>query len=504
MYVIHDAVACMAEKRGVQSPAIMKGFRIIPGVGAVLCAFGMLCLPAAALSVTPEQLESQPNVQISEINITGDEFVVLQNRGTGDAALADYWLGYASSNGSTATPSQQLPDATLRAGEAIVLNNGAAASCGAVMVDDLGFSLANTTGTLALWHFAGTGQQASFGLNDSVAWGNSKDAATGSPMPTGSNYLHIADESNVEKQNLPNASWYKPLLQNGVEQNWQLGSLKDCNFTPVVAAAEASPPQVVVWRTDGNSPPFVVLPAVTTGAAKAVPHIPASDIGLQGVQISEILPNPASPKTDAEGEFVELYNPNSKPFDLSGFKLQYVSSTSATTHTFTFPEGTKIAAKQFKAFFPSATHLSLSNSGGQLWFVDPLGNTVAKSDSYGTAKDGLSWINAGGKWQWSALSTPGATNKLAALAGTITAATATVNGKKITAVKGASTTSPSGGATTGSLAADQAPVTPVHPFTLVAVAVAAVLYGAYEYRTDLANRIYQYRAYRTARRSNRG
>ncbi|HET8709052.1 MAG TPA: lamin tail domain-containing protein [Candidatus Saccharimonadales bacterium] len=460
-------------------------------MGIVLGVFGVLCLPVAALPVLPP---AQPDLVISELNITGDEFVVLQNRGEGDASLADYWLGYISNDGATATPSQQLPAATLHGGEAIVLNNGAAASCGAVMVDDLAFSLANSAGTLALWHFAATGNQASFGLSDSVSWGKS---------PTAPAYLHIADETNVEKQSLPNATWYKPLPKAAVPQNWQVGSLDNCSFTPVVAATSTNDTQVIVWHSAADSPPFVVMPAIITGRSKAAPRIPAGDIGLKGLQISEFLPNPASPKTDAEGEFIELYNPNGKVFDLSGFKLQYVSSTSATTHTFTFPDGTKIAARQFKAFFAPQTHISLSNSGGQLWFVDPLGNTVAKSDPYGKAKDGLSWIFAGGKWQWTALPTPNATNRLAALAGTATPATATVNGKKITAVKGAATTS--GGSTTasGTLAASQAPVTPVHPLILVAVVAAALLYGAYEYRTDLANRLYQLRAYRRARRSHR-
>lgn len=363
------------------------------------------------------------------------------------------------------------------------------------MVDDLSFTLANSLGTLVLWHFAGTDQQASFALADSVSWGK---AAT-SPV-----YLHIADEANVDKQTLPNASWYKPTPKDSEPQNWQVGSLDSCNFTPVVTASVAEEPQIVVWQSDTTSPPFTVMSAVVTGGGKAVPHIPASDMGLKGLQMSEILPNPASPKTDAEGEFVELYNPNSKAFDLSGFKLQYVSSTSATTHTFTFPNGTTIAGNHFKAFFASLTHFSLSNNGGQLWFVDPLGNTVAKSDLYGKANDGMSWIYAGGKWQWTALPSPKATNKLAPLAGTITPAAPTVNGKKITAVKGASTAASSRGTTGGSLAADRAPITPVHPFTLVAVVAAALLYGAYEYRTDLANRLYQYRTYRTARRSNRG
>jgi hypothetical protein len=55
--------------------------------------------------------------------------------------------------------------------------------------------------------------------------------------------------------------------------------------------------------------------------------IPDSDAGLAAPQISEVLPNPTPPATDAEGEFIELYNSNNNIFDLSGFSLQAGNTT---------------------------------------------------------------------------------------------------------------------------------------------------------------------------------
>src|SRR5687768_15375184 len=46
------------------------------------------------------------------------------------------------------------------------------------------------------------------------------------------------------------------------------------------------------------------------------------------IQITELLPNPAPPATDADDEFVELYNPNDEIVDISGYKLQTGNSFS--------------------------------------------------------------------------------------------------------------------------------------------------------------------------------
>ena len=57
-------------------------------------------------------------------------------------------------------------------------------------------------------------------------------------------------------------------------------------------------------------------------------------------------------------------------------------------------------------------------------------------------------------------------------------------------------------AATGSQYADDpASTSPIYAWTLALVTGLALLYGAYEYRADLANRIYGFRRYVAARRS---
>src|SRR5258706_5353561 len=130
-------------------------------------------------------------------------------------------------------------------------------------------------------------------------------------------------------------------------------------------------------------------------------------MGLASPQVTEVLPNPAPPQSDNEDEFIELYNPNNSPFDLSGFKLQVGTKTK---HTYTIPDGTTISAKTFLAFMSVDTGLAMSNSGGQVVLIDPLGNAISQTDIYSTANDGEAWALAKGKWYWTTSPTPNAPN----------------------------------------------------------------------------------------------
>jgi hypothetical protein len=259
---------------------------------------------------------------------------------------------------------------------------------------------------------------------------------------------------------------------------------------------------IVEWAVAASSPPSIFVSTVIISGTNTSGVMPAANKGLKAPQLSEILPNPASPQTDAEDEFIELYNPNTAAFELSGFQLQIGSSTSSTIRSYTFPTGTKLAPLSFKAFRSEVTNLSLSNSGGQVWLVDPLDRTVVQSDAYGTAKDGQSWVLANGKWRWTTVASPDSTNKVASPLAPAAKKSATVNGRTVTAVKGLATTAAS--ATSAPLPAETVgQVTPIHPLTLVIVLLLALIYGAYEYRHDMANRLYQFQKYRATRREAR-
>jgi hypothetical protein len=448
------------------------------GMGGLLHVTQQMYLPAAALAPVT-------GLEFRELNITGDEYVVIQNAATVPIELNQFWLGYIGNDVATAVPSQQLPDVVLEPGETLMLSNGAAETCGAVAIDDLGPSLANSAGTLALWSFDTADGAANFGFVSSVSWGKAV---------AGINDLHIADEANVEKYNNVDArpSWLR------TDEGWQIGDKQGCEFTPVISATTTEPTQSVNWQVSDDTPPFTVLSAVvlSSGGATAA-KIPAGDIGLKAVILSEIFPNPASPQTDADDEFVELYNPNTKAFDLSGFKIQFGSTTSSTIHNYTIPDGTMLPAKSFKAFTSATSSLALNNTAGQVWFVDPLDHTVTTTGLYNGVKEGQSYINTNGKWHWTGKPTPGSANLLQSVITSVTGhKTATINGRSVSAIN--SSSGVAGTATDGSFE-EAAQVVPIHPGTLAAVIGLALLYLAYEYRRDLQNRLHQFREHRKAR-----
>lgn len=474
------------------------------GLGLLFAVLVLGLLPASVFA------SGQADLRIIELNITGDEFIVIQNVGTAPAALSDYWLGYTSDNIGLAAPSQQLAQPSagqfLLPGQTLALANRPQAACGASLAGPLPVSsLANSTGQLALWQLQSGGPVPVFTFLNTVSWGKQlKDSAgnlTYQPTLLISREDDVAAYESAQQPAITDAvtAWYFSALPNDAAQPpaWHVGFVQACQFTAVTSRAQARPAQAIDWLTDPDGPPFMRLTAVVLGGTKSLPSIPAADRGLKAPELSELLPNTAKPQTDAADEFIELYNPNSQRFDLSGFMLQTASATSSTVHTYHIPAGTTLAPGDFKAFTSAQTHLALNNGGGQVWLLDPLGHTVAKSDAYGKADDGLAWVNAAGKWQWTATPTPGATNKLATpIAASGASKTATVNGKKVTNVS-------SGGNVAGASTDGNDPaveVSPIHPWVLAVVILAALLYGAYEYRHDLAARYHEFQRHRATRR----
>jgi len=225
------------------------------------------------------------------------------------------------------------------------------------------------------------------------------------------------------------------------------------------------------------------------------------DTGLASPQITELLPNPTGTGNDDTDEFVELYNPNTAPFDLSGFTLQ---TGLTTTHSYVFPEDTVLPASASVAFYSVDTGLSLSNTTGQAALLDPFGNVLGQSDVYGTAKDGQSWSLAKGKWYWTTNATPNTANVIQQPVVSTKTSSKSATGKSATAttgnVKGASTVATAN----SNLQNEPSAPAPIHPLVLAAIGVIAVGYGIYEYRHDIANKLYEFRRNRTVRRTARG
>lgn len=228
-------------------------------------------------------------------------------------------------------------------------------------------------------------------------------------------------------------------------------------------------------------------------------------------QITELLPNPASPQTDAEGEFVELYNPNPEPIDLNGYKLQTGSSYS---YSFTFDEEV-LAPGEYKAFYVSDTNTLLANSGGRARLINPDGEVVSETSSYEEAEDGEAWALINSTWQWTSTPTTDAANVLTLppaankAGGEATKKTKAKKSKKTSAKKAATKkqTKKSKPAATGNERAiynePEPTPPPLHPGVLAGIGGLTLAYGGYEYKNDVANRFRQLRRYRASRRKYR-
>lgn len=420
------------------------------------------------------------DLTIIEFKMTGSESAVIENTSGSTLDLSNYVLEYFNKsnniNFSVPTDSQQLPSFSLASGQSFLLSGDTAATCGAAGESNLGISLSDTNGYFEVVKVSQSAGSLTYTPQDSVSW-TSSAASAGDGID-----LHSVTGTSGSI-NSTNSVYYR-LLSDGSWQRYAIDSTP-CSLLASVSAASGT--TYIQWATGSVAPATIVDASDQLSA-----FIPPTDLGLASPQITELLPNPAPPQSDDEDEFIELYNPNDAPFDLSGFKLQ-VGAT--TKHSYTIPASTLIPAKSFLAFFSVDTGLAMSNSGGQAALVDPLGTVITQSDIYGTAKDGRSWALADGKWYWTTTPTPGSANL--------------INGSSVSSSKAkpgsatlSKTSSSSSGGPTFSSSSAPAPA-PIHPWTLAGVGAAALLYAGYEYRTDLQNNVYRLRRYYEARRAAR-
>jgi len=465
------------------------------GLSVVLIGCNAGVASRAFATAAPPPLMAPSGLSITEIKITGDEFVVLQNNGTANIPdLSTYWLyAFTKTNplaaGAT-NSAQQLPSAALPAGASVLLSGGGV-TCGASVAAKLSLSLGDSAGALQLLATTTTGLIVPTPV-DAVSWSSGTDG----------------DISNVPKSTTDKqAAFYR--VQTHAQPSaygWQLADVAVNTSTGVANICQlqvgGNTTQIQAITDAGQllaavGPPATIVSAAGAPSSQTGPVLPQADVGLAAPQLTELLPNPTGTSNDDTDEFIELYNSNATAFDLGGFTLQ--TGTTAK-HDYVFPAGTMLPPKTFTAFYSASTGLSLSNSGGQAGLLDPFGNTLTQSDVYSTAKDGQSWVLADGAWYWTTQITPNAANvvKQVVTAATVkTKTSATQNGG---AVKGATTNRAGTQGTAATAAANAITTAPIHPLVLAVIAVLAVGYGVYEYRHDLANRIHELRANRATRR----
>lgn len=460
-------------------------------IAAILLAIGKT-YPVRA------ELADVPSLVISQFKLTSSngQFITLYNATDHTLDMSKYQLVYFNSYDlSKATSSRLLVlTGTVAPHSYFMINDSALLLCYQLTIDSQSLGFSTTAGLVQILALDQTKSGGSVTpiLEDYIAW--SKTAVPGvQTLPT--NTSAFLQRQPVNEDNNPDIG----TAGDGSWQSVQPDSSKPCDLitTSTMPTAIATGLSELLPPTEA---PATLVVLSTSGDVITAPVLPASDIGLMAPQITEILPNPLGTGTDDMDEFIELYNPNPVAFDLTGFSLQ---AGLTTLRSYNFPAGTMLPPTSFTAFYSADTHLSLSNSGSQIKLLDPFGNSISASKPYGTAKDGQAWALAKGAWYWTLKVTPKAANivelppaKKSANKATSKKATQT---NPLTNKSDKKSVSPS-------LAGNIAEIvssSPVHPAVLALIPGLALLYGAYEYRTDLANRTYQFRSYLRSRRGNR-
>ena len=164
--------------------------------------------------------------------------------------------------------------------------------------------------------------------------------------------------------------------------------------------------------TDRNDVDFVLSPDEDTSSHPGGASTNNNDVPGQGAgerlyreaEITEVMPDPASPQLDSADEFIELYNPYGEALDLSG----YILKTGTTwTHKYTIKD-VIIEPYDYVVLTSAQTHLSLSNTGTGVRLYDSVERLLYESP-------GNSWVRDGsGQWVWTTKPTPGDQNAIEA------------------------------------------------------------------------------------------
>lgn len=161
---------------------------------------------------------------------------------------------------------------------------------------------------------------------------------------------------------------------------------------------------VTLRVSDGFHDVVETMEIQSTPAVVAIPVAPPQIV--QGIQLSEVFPNPAG--ADGEAEFIEVRNAGASAISLAGWSLR------DSSRTYTIPSSTEaIGAGEYQTFFRSETGIALNNSGSEtIALVAPDGTVVTETAYSGPVAEAASWSWFSDGWQWTDAATPGQANSL--------------------------------------------------------------------------------------------
>ncbi|MDP2837750.1 MAG: lamin tail domain-containing protein [Candidatus Moranbacteria bacterium] len=313
------------------------------------------------------------SIILSEIQITGgsghtnDEFVELYNAGKSDQILT-HWELRRKTQGDNTSPRGTLfhtfeGNLTLPAGKYFLWTNkdGVADFTNLFDVQSKNKTSPNLSDDNSLGLYDDTDV-----LIDSITWGS------GHKSPFSPSTLYSG-----------NPSGNKSLIRN--------------IDTLIVSLSETPSPTNSRGETYSPTPEPMPLPT----------PVPAPTTPVKNVHLNEIFANPLGDEN--AGEFIELYNEDTAPADISGFIIYDASKTG----DYTFSPGTTIPGQGYFVLLRSISKLALNNSNETLSLYDTA-NSLIDSMTYQKTKENISLNYSISGWR-GGTPTPGTANILNSL-----------------------------------------------------------------------------------------
>ncbi|MDP4038750.1 MAG: lamin tail domain-containing protein [bacterium] len=343
-----------------------------------LSFFGLLI--AIFLNFLPGKIAyaAESGILFSEVSMgsstnASDEFIELFNSSGSDIDLSGWQISYKSATGTT-----WYKKAVIENGKVLAPNSYYLAATLVEADTKMSSGLSQTGGNIRITDTKGN-------IADQLAWGNGDKPLIQSALAP------IAGESLQRIYNTNGLG-----LQNTVNNfnDFEISSLPTPDKPPQFNPNNENEDQL----SNNNTYP--------------------------NLMITEIFPDPASPQTDSNDEFIEIYNPNNFDVNLKSWSLRDNSN-----NIYAFADQI-IGANLYLVISSKDTSISLNNDGDIISLFNPLGQAVDQTADYGKAEEGLSWGLTTQGWGWTVAPTPGTTNSALYVKGEESANSAKTSSKK--------------------------------------------------------------------------
>ncbi|MEK7471903.1 MAG: lamin tail domain-containing protein, partial [Patescibacteria group bacterium] len=372
---------------------MLRYFRIL---ALIFLSLGLICSPHTKAETLLESRIVISELQTESEDSALDDFVELTNRSEDDIDVTG-WEIQTKATGATSDWIRRIVlDGIIYAGGLIILSYSDVSHSFLVDIASGHFAtgLSTAGGHVRLFDTDSVAEE------DKLGWGTATDAELlPAPKPLAPQSLSrkIVDGVLIDTNN--NLADFELGEPNPWADNFASEEEE-----PVVEEPEEEPSEEEpIEEPEEEIPeetPEEELPEETEEDELSLP--------LLALKINEVFPDPATPETDSEDEWIEIFNPNDTEVNLEGYKLQTGSSF---TYSFTFID-IVIASNGYISVSSGESNLVLSNSGGAVRLLDPLGEIMDILATYPEAETSETYAWDGFVWTWTTTPTRDSENMI--------------------------------------------------------------------------------------------